>query len=502
MGVSGTSHPYQVAESRITGIRSWIGASTRLGAVVMMVQLVSGSPPFSHRSAVLRVLGATLIDGLVIGGALLTVFVLSVRLGWVVLAVLAGYGAILGRASRVIHQRQARVATTFGKVEAAYIDHLRGEGTIAGFAIGPAVAALDSALYGAFQRDSADLGRLQAHIGMWSECVAGVALVLVLYLGATDLAAGRLTLAALLACYSLLMTALPALARLIDATVALHGASVAAARVADVLQFEREPWPGHAMQAIETLELRDGVFSWPRGGPVLNGVRLRLSRGSLTAITGPSGAGKSTLVAVLQRRLRLTGGALLVDGRDATTLDLAAYRRQVAVVPEVVHIFSGTLYENITLGRSHYALADVQQLLERCGFAAAFERFEAGLATRVGDDGRHLSAGERQLVGLLRALLGDPAILIVDEGTNAVDRRLASCVHRVLRDYARKHAVCLISHQASTLALADRVLVLEQGRLAEDGAIRTEPNGRAAQVEGARIGHAPPRDDLHLGRTR
>jgi len=202
---------------------------------------------------------------------------------------------------------------------------------------------------------------------------------------------------------------------------------------------------------------------------LLDGVDLRLPRGRITALWGPSGAGKSTLVKILERKYPLTGGALLIDGVPAEEFELSDYRRNVASVPESVKIFRGTLADNVLLGRAGLDVPALERCLTRTGLQPFVEGFEAGLRTMVGEQWRRLSSGERQIVGLMRALIEEPAVLVLDEGMSAIDVRVASQVLDALRRYAEEHVVLLISHNLRTLREAEWIYVLDRGRIVETG---------------------------------
>jgi ABC-type bacteriocin/lantibiotic exporter with double-glycine peptidase domain len=156
---------------------------------------------------------------------------------------------------------------------------------------------------------------------------------------------------------------------------------------------------------------------------------------------------------------------VFVDALPATQVGLGSFRRNVVVVPEAAKIFNGTLAANIELGRGSDAGAATAELIRAFQLEEFVARFSLGLMTPIGEGGRQLSSGERQIVTLLRALLPRPAVLIVDEGLNAMDMELASLVLRLLRAYSREHAVLLISHNPALISWADRAYSLRDGRI-------------------------------------
>jgi len=250
-----------------------------------------------------------------------------------------------------------------------------------------------------------------------------------------------------------------------------QGANVAITRLLDLLLVEPEPRDGsRPFSLARAVTVEGGRLAWPRAPVLFDGLDLALPRGRMTGLWGESGAGKSTLVKVLERKYALTGGRVLVDGVPADSFDLCDYRRNVASVPENVKIFHGTLAANVLLGRGAPDLEILERRLAALGLLPFLARFEAGLLTPVGEEGRRLSAGERQVVGIMRALIDEPAVLIVDEGLSAIDVRIAELMLQTLRQYADRHAVLLVSHNFRMLNRTDWVYLLEGGRIVEGGA--------------------------------
>jgi ATP-binding cassette subfamily B protein len=425
------------------------------------------------QNALLRTIGVTIVDALVIAGSLAFMFFLAPALAWVALATVPVYGAILLLATRRIRREQSEVMASYAQVESSYIDSLDGIEEIRGFNAGGVFAALNGLLFGAYQDRTETLGKTQARISLYAELAGGALVMAVLVYGAVLVTGGSLQLGQMMAAYSLLAGMLPATGRLVEANIALQGASAAATRLMDLLLVEPEPNEGRAPFRMErALGIRGGRFVWPRGQVLFDGIELSVERGRLGALCGLSGAGKSTLVKVLERKYPLASGELLLDGAPASHVELGDYRRNVVVVPETVKIFNGTLADNILMGRAIPGPEWLAARLEAMEMAPFLARFEGGLLARVGEDGRQLSSGERQVVGLVRALLTEPAVLVMDEGINAIDVQLAGLILRTLEEYAREHAVLLISHNLRTLVHADHLYLLEGGAIVQSGSPR------------------------------
>ncbi|MEO7412971.1 MAG: ABC transporter transmembrane domain-containing protein [Opitutaceae bacterium] len=219
------------------------------------------------------------------------------------------------------------------------------------------------------------------------------------------------------------------------------------------------------------VELRDVTFRYPSRPEVavLTDISLKARRGEVTALVGPSGAGKSTLTALLFRFYAPEKGQVLIDGRDASTFDLTALRDQMALVPQDVLLFGGSIAENIRYGKPGASLEEIRRAAEQANAAEFIDRFPEGYETVVGDRGIKLSGGQRQRVAIARAILKDPAILILDEATSSLDSESERLVQSALERLMTGRTTFVIAHRLATVRRADQIVVLDQGRMVECG---------------------------------
>ena len=245
-----------------------------------------------------------------------------------------------------------------------------------------------------------------------------------------------------------------------------------------VVQIGREPVP----HLTGRIEFRDVWFTYDFGQDrgsasasastsvqwVLPGFSLTIPAGQKLAVVGHTGAGKSSLIKLITRFYEFQEGQLLIDGRDIRTLDLAQYRRQIGLVPQSPFLFSGTVADNIRYGRPDAMMADVEAAARQLGHEWIAD-LPDGLETDVGERGARLSLGQRQLVALARVLLQNPSIFILDEATASIDPFTEIQVQEGLDIVMQGRTSIIIAHRLSTVRTADRIIVLKQGRIIEEG---------------------------------
>jgi putative ABC transport system ATP-binding protein len=231
-----------------------------------------------------------------------------------------------------------------------------------------------------------------------------------------------------------------------------------------------EPLEGVALpRGALSVEAKDIHFTYREGPEVLHGISLSVPAGGHVAIVGETGCGKSTFVKVVSRLADPTEGSLLIDGIDLRQVAPDARRTHIRMVPQDGFLFDTTVRENVRMGRPGATDRDVETSFEELGLADWVDTLPEGLETKVGERGEALSVGERQLVALVRAQLGNPGLLILDEATSAVDPATERRITEALRRLSAGRTVITIAHRLSTAEGADKVFVFDAGRLVEEG---------------------------------
>ncbi|MFJ4796115.1 ABC transporter ATP-binding protein [Kitasatospora purpeofusca] len=323
--------------------------------------------------------------------------------------------------------------------------------------------------------------RAQFYISLYFPFVqflSSVAAALVLIMGASRVDAGTLTVGALVAYLLYIDLFFAPVNQLSQVFDGYQQAAVGLGRIRELLRTPTStaqaadpvPVPAGLRGEIEFDRVGFAYNGGADGAPdVLTGISLRIPAGQTVALVGETGAGKSTLVKLVARFYDATSGTVRVDGVDLTRYDLAEYRHRLGVVPQEAYLFAGTVREAIAYGRPGASPAEVEAAARAVGAHDMILRLSGGYEHEVAGRGRNLSAGQRQLIALARAELVDPDILLLDEATAALDLATEAAVNHAADRLSGGRTTLVIAHRLTTAERADRVVVLDRGRVIEDG---------------------------------
>jgi len=235
----------------------------------------------------------------------------------------------------------------------------------------------------------------------------------------------------------------------------------------------REPARARPMPIppLGTIAFEHVRFTYPSrpAAPALNGVSFRIERGETVALVGPSGAGKSTILNLILRFYDPQSGSVAVDGVPVSAVETRLLRSRIALVPQDVALFDDSVAENIRYGTPDASDADVERAAKAAQADSFIRAMAQGYKTRLGERGAALSGGQRQRIALARALLRDAPILLLDEATNALDAESEMAVQEALARLTQHRTTLVIAHRLATVQRATRILVLDQGRIVEEG---------------------------------
>tara|TARA_B100000809_G_scaffold266705_2_gene330886 strand:+ start:435 stop:2426 length:1992 start_codon:yes stop_codon:yes gene_type:complete len=278
---------------------------------------------------------------------------------------------------------------------------------------------------------------------------------------------------ALITFYALLIGASDPLRKLADVFNSIQRSSAAADRIYEML--DREPAivdsiePEPVPQPLEQLVFQGVHFDYLSGEPLLQDINLTIKHGETVAIVGANGSGKSTLLNLVPRFYDPTGGQILINETPLSQLRIKELRRIIGMVTQQTVLFDDTIINNIRYGSPHASRDEVVAAARKARADEFISEFEQGYETIVGESGGRLSGGQRQRIALARAILRDPQILLLDEATSQVDVESEKLIHHVLEGFLQQRTTLMITHRSSTLALADRIIVLDQGRISDVG---------------------------------
>ncbi|TAK35334.1 MAG: ABC transporter ATP-binding protein [Chloroflexota bacterium] len=318
-----------------------------------------------------------------------------------------------------------------------------------------------------------EAGKISAVVLPVVEIVSAVGTALVIIYGGFMVLNGELALGSLVAFTLYISRFFEPIRDLSVRYTQLQRAMAGGERVFEVL--DTEPAIKDADDAVELGIVRGEVefdhvdFSYVEGAKVLDDVCIRVRPGETVAIVGPTGAGKSTIISLINRFYDVSNGAVKLDGIDLRQTKQASLHKQIGIVLQDPFLFSGTIKENIRCGRLDATDEEIAEVANALGLHDFVIQLEKGYDTRIHERGINLSVGQRQLISFARALIADPRILILDEATASIDTQTEQVVQAALRRLLKGRTSFIIAHRLATIKNADRIVVLERGRIVEEG---------------------------------
>jgi len=304
--------------------------------------------------------------------------------------------------------------------------------------------------------------------------IQALAVILLIWYGAYEVTAGTLSPSNLIAFFAGTALLADPISSIVKMNQFIQKSISSAQRVFEVIDIKptvtEKPDAVKLDQMSGNVEFRNVSFKYAHDqGPVINNISTKVRSGEIIAIVGPSGAGKTTFVNLLPRFWDPTDGSIMIDGHDLRDLNIRSFRKHIGIVPQETILFSGTVKDNISYGKANATDEEIIRVAKMANAHDFIVALPDGYDTKVGERGHNISGGERQRIAVARALLRDPRILILDEATSSLDTASERLVQDALEKLMKGRTTFVIAHRLSTVRFADRIIVLNKGKIVEEG---------------------------------
>jgi ATP-binding cassette subfamily B protein len=428
------------------------------------------------RNTVSLITGTVIINILVVVVSLAFVFYQSSLIGFICLLGVFFFLIAGVKYHAPILAKQKEVMAAHAQNETQYVDSLTGMHVLRSYGKEQEYQQRIEQVYGMYQGKGYDLAIIGNNFSFWTQLIVAVFLSLLFGAGVYLIFQGELLLGELMALVSVGSTIVPAVAGLVVANIQFQEAKVAFDRLFEIagleVESDQESEENNDFKVDSPLlELDQVSFRYPGRTQILKGLSFQLEPGAHLALFAPVGKGKSTLVDLIQRFYDPESGAILWKGQDAKQTSVKTWRKALGVVNQKEKIFNSTVFDNIVLSSDTKEQERIAKVGESLGLWNLFQGLPQGAMTLCGEDGRNLSGGQRQLVGIVRALVREPQLLILDEATAAMDWELEEQLISLIRRYLQKQqaGLLMITHQPTLASRADRILLLKDFQIAQSG---------------------------------
>jgi ATP-binding cassette subfamily B protein len=456
----------------------------RVGPGELMSRASSDS---EHVARLMDAIGHTIGYCLTVVAVAIVLLTIDLQLALVVLVPLPFISVAVWSYSKRYEPRQRVLQENLAQAATLVEETVSGIRVVKGLGAGDALVARFRRQSDEIVRRALDVARLDAVFVPALEVLPLAGLLAVLWVGGRRVISGDLSLGTFVAFNAYVVMVVWPLRVLGQRVSTVQKALAASGRITEVLETEPrlvEKRDAHRLESASgDLRLENVRFGHEGDPPVLAALDLHLKPGESVALVGATGSGKSTVAGLLARLYDPDGGSVLLDGHDLRDLRLQDVRRAVALVFEDTFLFTDTVRENVRFGRPNANDAEVVRATRLAGAHEFVGQLPDGYDTVLGERGFSLSGGQRQRLAIARAILADPAVLVLDDATSAVDATKEHEIRAALAEVMRGRTTLVIAHRPATIALADRVALLEAGRIVEEGPhaelIRSSPRYRA-----------------------
>ncbi|WP_293709420.1 peptidase domain-containing ABC transporter [uncultured Parabacteroides sp.] len=412
--------------------------------------------------------GNIIIDGLVAIVTLAFLFYYSWIFAVLILCGLPFFIYLVYKCNGPLILAQRNVMVGYAQSESNFISTMQGIDSIKNFNKQQTFESLNKAIYGVFQENVFQLGKINIRLSFVSGLISLLLIITSIGLGSYFVLRDNLKLGELMAVISLVASISPAIVNLSLIAIPLNEAKVAFNRMFEFVGINTENAEGTTISKVPiSIEMENLSFRFPGRKRILENISLTAYQNEIIFIIGESGCGKSTLCKIIEKSYKPEAGSIVLDGNlNLSNISLDSWRNVIGVIPQDVFIFNGTVLDNISLGAQSGNIESVLNTCSQWGIDKYIQQLPQGYMTVVGEEGINLSGGQKQLIALTRLLIKDPAIMILDEPTAAMDRDMERFTLNILQTLKKQKIIIFISHRLHILKnYADRIYLIEDGKI-------------------------------------
>ncbi len=414
--------------------------------------------------------GTVVVDMLVIAITVTFLFIYSVPIAFVSIAFIPIIVLTVLRFINPIKKQQQQVMAAYARTESIYVDNIQGVAAIKESNREGFFATATQQVFELYQVSGFTLGKIANKFMLVSEVLGVTMTVSILFLASYLVLDGELMIGEMVAIISMVGSLIPSVHRLAQTNLQIQEAYVAFDRMYEYVSVEpeyiKEQEPVYELEIFD-LNVQQLSFRFPGRKAILKDISFAVNKGEVIAILGESGCGKSTLLQLLQKFYPAESGHILVNNQDVRQIPTTVWRSAIASVHQDIKIFNGTLLENVMVGGG--SVQEFHMLCQQYGFDKYFSELPQGYLTLIGEEGINLSGGQKQLVAIARALFKRPQLLLLDEATSAMDRHTEHFILNLLQVLKDEMAVVMVTHRIHTAKTADRIYLMEEGRITDSG---------------------------------